>query len=210
MVTVDPDILEEVSFQLSFVSMAGLLLLGPWFRAGGLRLVARCWEPEGVVGGVVKFLVEASAISLAVILATFPIIGFNFQFLSPVGLPATVLVLPALPLALISSLAVAVAGTVSETAGQILAWGTWPWLSWMTGVIRVFAWVPGLNVDAGPTALYFTLFYYAFLLCIPMVGAADVSSRSGPIRAARIPNTALYRQTRPLGPFPSKAHHLPR
>ena len=164
MVTIDPDLLEEVSFQLSFVSMAGLLLLGPWFRAGGLRLVARCWEPEGVVGGVVKFLVEASAISLAVILATFPIIGFNFQFLSPVGLPATVLVLPALPLALISSLAAAVAGTFSETAGQILAWGTWPWLSWMTGVIRAFAWVPGLKVNVGPADLYVMLFYYATLL----------------------------------------------
>ena len=156
-----------------------------------------------------KFLVEASAISLAVILATFPIIGFNFQFLSPVGLPATVLVLPALPLALVSSLVVAVTGTVSETAGQILAWGTWPWLSWMTGVIRAFAWVPGLKIDVGPTALYFMLFYYAFLLCVPMVGAADVSSGPGPIRAARIPDTARHRQTRLLGPFPSKAHHLP-
>ena len=164
MVTIDPDLLEEVSFQLSFVSMAGLLLLGPWFRAGGLRLVARYWEPDGVVGGVVKFLVEASAISLAVILATFPIIGFNFQFLSPVGLPATVLVLPALPLALVSSLAVAVAGIFSETAGQILAWGTWPWLSWMTGVIRAFAWVPGLKVDVGLAALYAMLLYYATLL----------------------------------------------
>ena len=167
MVTIDPDLLEEVSFQLSFVSMAGLLLLGPWFRAGGLRLVARYWEPEGVAGGVVKFLVEASAISLAVILATFPIIGFNFQFLSPVGLPATVPVLPALPFVLVSSLAVAVAGIFSETAGQILAWGTWPWLSWMTGVIRVFAWVPGLKVDAGPAAIYATLLYYATLLFLP-------------------------------------------
>ena len=164
MVTVDLDILEEVSFQLSFVSMAGLLLLGPWFRAGGLRLVARYWEPEGVVGGVVKFLVEASAISLAVILATFPIIGFNFQFLSPVGLPATVPVLPALPFVLVSSLAVAIAGIFSETAGQILAWGTWPWLSWMTGVIRAFAWVPGLKVNVGSADLYAMLFYYATLL----------------------------------------------
>ena len=149
MVIVDPDLLEEVSFQLSFLAMAGLLLLGPWFRAGGLRLVARYWEPVGISSGIVKFFVEASAISLAVILATFPIVGFNFQFLSPVGLPATVFVLPALPLALVSSLAVAVAGIFSETAGQILAWGTWPWLSWMTGVIRAFAWVPGLKVDAG-------------------------------------------------------------
>ena len=164
MVTIDPDLLEEVSFQLSFVAMAGLLLLGPWFRAGGLRLVARYWEPEGIPGGIVKFFIEASAISLAAIMATFPIVGFNFHFLSPVSLSATVFVLPALPFILVSSLAAAVAGTFSETAGQILAWGTWPWLSWMTGVIRIFSWVPGLKVDAGPATLYATLFYYGTLL----------------------------------------------
>ncbi len=164
MVLVDLGLLEEVSFQLTFVAMVGLLLLGPWFRAGGLRLVARYWEPGGIPGGIVKFLVEASAISLAVILATFPIIGFNFHFLSPVGLPATVLALPVLPMVLVSSFAVAVAGIFSETAGQILAWGTWPWLSWMTGVIRIFAWVPGLKVYVGPAYIYAMLFYYAILL----------------------------------------------
>ena len=210
MVTVDPDLLEEVSFQLSFLAMAGLLLLGPWFRAGGLRLVARYWEPVGISSGIVKFFVEASAISLAVILATFPIVGFNFQFLSPVGLPATVFVLPALPLALVSSLAVAVAGIFSETAGQILAWGTWPWFSWMTGVIRIFSWVPGLKVDAGPTALYARCSTMPPCSYSPVVGAADVASRPGPIRAARIPDTALYRQTKPLDSYPSKTHHLPR
>ena len=210
MVTIDPDLLEEVSFQLSFVSMAGLLLLGPWFRAGGLRLVARCWEPEGVVGGVVKFLVEASAISLAVILATFPIIGFNFQFLSPVGLPATVLVLPALPFVLVSSLTVAVAGIFSETAGQILGLGNVAVAFVDDGGdpgVRLGAGVEGRRRARRPL-------FHAVLLCLltlpPMVGAADVSSRPGPIRAARIPDTARHRQTRPLGPFPSKAHCLPR
>ena len=79
-------------------------------------------EPEGVVGGVVKFLVEASAISLAVILATFPIIGFNFQFLRPLVCRPPSLSCPALPFVLVSSLTVAVAGIFSETAGQILAW----------------------------------------------------------------------------------------
>ncbi len=167
MVALDPGILEEVSFQLSFLAMGGLLLLGPWFRAGGLRLVARYWEPEGVGGGIVRFLIEASSISLAAILATLPVVAVNFHYLSPVGLPATVLILPVLPLTLVSSLAVAVAGIISETAGQVLAWGVWPWLSWMTGVIGVFSWAPGLTVDAGAAAPYLTLLYYALLLLFP-------------------------------------------
>ena len=70
------------------------------------------------------------------------------------------MILPVLPLALVFSLAVAVAGTFSEPAGHVLSWATWPWLSWMTGVIRIFSWVPGFTVDAGPTGPYLSLVYY--------------------------------------------------
>ena len=164
MVVIDPDLLAELSFQLSFLAMAGLLLLGPWFRAGGLKLVARHWEPEGVTGVVVKFFVEATAISLAAILATLPVIAINFQFLSPVGLPATLLVLPVMPPALVSVFVVGAAGMVSEAAGQVLSWIAWPWLVWMTGVVGLFARVPGLTVDAGPAASYLSVLYYAVWL----------------------------------------------
>ena len=164
MVVFDTDLLAELSFQLSFLAMAGLLLLGPWFRAAGLRLAARHWEPEGVPGAVVKFFVEATAISLAAILATLPIIAINFHFLSPVGLPATLLVLPIMPPALVSAFVVGVGGMVSEVGGQALSWVAWPWLTWMTGVIGLFARAPGLTVDAGPAAPYLSLLYYAIWL----------------------------------------------
>ena len=164
MVVIAPNILAELSFQLSFLAMAGLLLLGPWFRAAGLRLVAWVWAPQGVAGGAMKFFVEATAISLAAILATLPVVAINFHFLSPVGLPATLLVLPILPPALVSTFAVGAAGMISDVAGQVFSWATWPWLMWMTGVIDAFAQVPGLTVDAGPVAPYLSLLYYALWL----------------------------------------------
>ena len=164
MVVIDPDLLAELSFQLSFLAMAGLLLLGPWLRAGGLRLAARYWAPEGLAGGIMKFFIEATAISLAAILATLPVVAVNFHFLSPVGLPATLLILPVMPPALVSAFVVGVGGGVSEGAGQVLSWIVWPWLTWMTGVIEAFARVPGLTVDAGPAASYLSVLYYAVWL----------------------------------------------
>lgn len=164
MVVIDIDLLTELSFQLSFLAMAGLLLLGPWFRAMGLRLVARYGEPEGLGGGITKFFVDATAVSLAAILATLPVIAINFHFLSPVGLPATLLVLPIMPLALVSVFVVGVAGTISEVAGQVLSWLAWPWLTWMTGVIGLFSRVPGLTMDSGPASPYLSLMYYTFWL----------------------------------------------
>ena len=166
MVVVDPGLLREVSFQLSFLAMTGLLLLGPWFRAVGLRLVARYWEPEGFSGGILKFFIEASAISLAAILATLPVVAVNFHYLSPVGLPATVLILPVLPLVLVSTLAVAIVGMVSGVAGEVLAWVAWPWLSWMTSLIRIFSWIPGLTLDVGASGPYLSLAYYTLLVLL--------------------------------------------
>ena len=164
MVAVDTHLLAELSFQLSFLAMAGLLLLGPWFRAGGLRLVARYWTPEGLAGGLLKFLIEATAVSLAAILATLPVVAVNFHYLSPVGLPATLLILPVMPMALVSAFVVGVGGALSETAGQVLSWTAWPWTAWMTGLISLFSRIPGFTVSAGPAAPYLSVLYYGIWL----------------------------------------------
>ena len=70
MVALDPGALDEVSFQLSFLAMAGLILLAPWFRAGGRFLLSRALPSEGIATGLGTLAIDAIAISLAAILAT--------------------------------------------------------------------------------------------------------------------------------------------
>lgn len=167
MVAVDPGVLYEVSFQLSFLAMAGLILLAPWFRAGGLTLVSRASPPEGVLAELIVLATNAIAISLAAILATLPIIAFNFHQIPLVGLPATLVILPVLPLVLVTSLTVAFAGLFSSALAQALGWLAWPWLTYMAGAVELFAWIPPLSVDAGPASIPLVWAYYgvaAFIL----------------------------------------------
>ena len=160
MVLIDPGALDEVSFQLSFLAMAGLILLAPWFRSAGRALMSRALPSEGVATGLVILAIDATAISLAAILATLPVIAFNFHQIALVGLPATLAILPVLPLILGTSLLAGFAGLFSSALAQGLGWAAWPWLTYMAGVIEFFAWVPPLSVDAGPAATYLVWVYY--------------------------------------------------
>ncbi len=160
MVLIDPGSLDEVSFQLSFLAMAGLILLAPWFRVSGRALVSKFLPSEGTAAGLGVLAIDATAISLAAILATLPVIAFNFQQVALVGLPATLAILPVLPFILGTSLLVGFAGLVSSALAQGLGWAAWPWLTYMAGAVELFAWAPSLSVDAGPASTYLVWAYY--------------------------------------------------
>lgn len=166
MVGIDPGILEEVSFRLSFLAMAGLILLAPWFQAGGRRLVALVWMPEGRGLGLALLFVDVVSISLAAILATLPVVAFNFHMVSLVGLPATIIILPVFPLILITSLMVAFFGAFAPAVAQGLGWLAWPGLSYMVGVVETFSWAPALSIDLGAAAVPLTWAYYGLAIAI--------------------------------------------
>ena len=74
---------------------------------------------------MLRAFVLAVAVSAVATLATLPLIAFNFQRIPTVGIPATVLALPALPFLLVTSAVAAVAGLVHPTAGQVVGWVAW-------------------------------------------------------------------------------------
>ncbi|MFQ5934679.1 MAG: ComEC/Rec2 family competence protein, partial [Dehalococcoidia bacterium] len=160
MVAIDPDALYDVSFQLSFLAMAGLILLAPWLQVAGRLAFARTGMPEGWPRSLALLALDATAISLAAILATMPVVAFNFHQVPLVGLPATLAVLPALPLILVTSLLVALVGLFAPVLAQALGWIAWPWLTYMVGVVELFSWVPALSADLGSAAVPLAWAYY--------------------------------------------------
>ncbi len=73
MAGLEPSLLEDISFQLSFLAMAGLVVLAPPFQALGRRTAL----PGSLVDGV--------AYSLGAILATWPLVARYFGIVSLVG-----------------------------------------------------------------------------------------------------------------------------
>jgi competence protein ComEC len=86
----DPGALLDVSFQLSFAAVAGLLLLaGPLRRALPNRPDPRRWH-----GRAAEAAVEAACASAAATLATAPLLALHFRQLSLLAIPANVVGVP--------------------------------------------------------------------------------------------------------------------
>ena len=148
MAGVEPQVLKQVSFQLSFTAVAGIALfttfeptlLGRFtggFPTGGTGR----WHP------LVRALVLAVAVSAVATLATLPLVAFNFHRIPTLGIPATVLALPALPFVLMSSGLAAVVGLANTTAGQVIGWVAWVPLEYVIRLIDLISRVPGSNLS---------------------------------------------------------------
>ena len=142
MVAVEPSILYDISFQLSFTAVAGILLL--WrplqtILGAALERVLTVGSWQETAG---RWVVTGVAVSLAAVLATLPLLAFNFQYISFLSIPATLLVLPALPLVLVTSLATALAGLIAPALGQLVGWVAWLPLSYPLGLVELLSRLP--------------------------------------------------------------------
>ncbi len=176
MAGIQPGILSDVSFQLSFTAMAGLALLAPPIERRLLVLRADAGEE----GGWSRALSSSIASTVAATLATLPLVAFYFQQVSLVGLPTTLLALPALPIILGTGLLTAVLGLISPAAAEIAGWGAWLCLSYLKTVVGIFDTIPGNAVRVGGFGAPMVVAYYVALL------AAIAARRRLPAVSARL------------------------
>ena len=142
----DPLVIDDVSFQLSFAAIVGLVYLSPLLHTHGADLLRR-WGIETDEGGVSAFLLESTALTAGAVAVTLPLIALYFGRISSVTFIANLLLVPAFPLILGSSALTAVAGALWEPLGQATAWLTWATLTYMIEVARFFADVPLASID---------------------------------------------------------------
>ena len=131
MVCADPTLLTSLSFQLSFTAMAGVIVGLPLITlfsgavatlAGSSNAGVSRWLQYGLT-----LLIASVVISTTTTLATIPLIAMHFGEIPVMSVPATILAMPAMPLALVATAATAVAGVIA---------------SWLAPALGVFAWAP--------------------------------------------------------------------
>jgi competence protein ComEC len=163
MVGIQPGLLWSISFQLSFLAMAGLVLLYPYLQTWGRSGVARVFGDRQTLAAAGNMIADVFAASLAAIAAVAPLIAYNFGIVSLVGLPATFFALPALPFIIITSALVAIAGLVASVAAQILGWLAWLFLSYLVLLVRGFDALHYSSLNVGNISFWYVLGYYAIL-----------------------------------------------
>ncbi len=117
----------DAGFQLSFIATLGLVYLTPLIRGGFER-----WP---------QFLgIRESVIStLAAIIATLPLILYQFGRLSIVAPVVNVLILWLIPMIMLFGFLTILLSFLWLSLGEVLAWITWVGLKYITTVVKWFA-----------------------------------------------------------------------
>ncbi|MCC7364465.1 MAG: DNA internalization-related competence protein ComEC/Rec2 [Dehalococcoidia bacterium] len=141
-----PSSAADVGFQLSVAATAGLVVFGPWVRAGLDRAVT--WLR--VEGAVPSLVLETTALSLAATLATVPISWYTFGRVSVIGVVANVVIEPLFMLVFWAAALTAIAGMAWEPAGWFTGFGAYYLLAFVIGFAELLADVPGAAIDVPP------------------------------------------------------------
>jgi competence protein ComEC len=144
----------DVSWYLSFLAFDGVLVVSPLIQA---RWPGR-WH-ESLLGGVALESVCAELMSL-------PYVLHIFGQMSWIGLPANVLVVTLVPLAMLLAL---VAGLAGMLAGAVAGWFTWPatlLLNYMLDTAHVLAGLPHVFVQNRSLSLAAMLGLYIVVLAL--------------------------------------------
>ena len=168
MVAIEPQLLWRTSFQLSVLAMAGLILLFPplrfcllagleWVNTRGLRLPAASAAADII------------AATLAATIAVAPVCAGMFGQLSVVGIPVSLLTLPALPFALGASSMAGLVGLASPAAAAPFAWVAWLFLTYIIKTILLFSALPWAVINPGGAALWVTAVFYILLCFAPVI-----------------------------------------
>lgn len=152
MVGVDPGVLRDLGFQLSFLATAGLVLLEPVIRSGLGALRAPGW------------LASSLSVTVAAQLATLPILAGSFHTVSLVAPLSNLLIAPALPGLMATGAAAVTLGAVAEPLGQLAAPLAWLYLTYLVEVVRWTSLLPSAALPTGNLGAVQAGLFYLLLL----------------------------------------------
>jgi len=140
MTAAEPRVLWDISFQLSFLSMLGLILIASYLiDFASPHLPGR---QRRYIVWLKKIIVISFATTLAAVIATWPLTALSFHAFSIVSAPATFFSMPSFPGIIITSLLTSLAGLAWPPLGTALGWVAWLFLSYFLLVVQIFSSIP--------------------------------------------------------------------
>ncbi|MCY3542752.1 MAG: ComEC/Rec2 family competence protein [Chloroflexi bacterium] len=160
MVAVSPSVLYSISFQLSFAAIAGIAAFSDTL---GHTLMHPLERMNSTLRTPLAAVMDMLAVSLAATIASLPLIALHFERVSTMGIPASVLTLPALPFLIVGSAGTAFTGLASTTLAMPFGWLAWGAGAYLSGVVTILAGLPGVSVEIGNVPAWAVAVYYGAL-----------------------------------------------
>lgn len=148
---VDPGIVLDAGFQLSFAAVCGLAVLLPPLKSL-VRIRSR--------------LLDGLLVSLAASLATTPLIIYYFYQFPPYSILLNIVVVPLVSFILFVSIAVIGVCMVSAGTGMYVAVPVGWMLDFYRWSCRVMTYIPGYNVNTGGISVTMVCVYYVTILLV--------------------------------------------
>lgn len=166
MALLQPTVLWDVGFQLSFAATWGLMRYAEPLTQGAAALLRPLLGPR-LTRRILPTLSDALLLTLAAQLATLPISAWHFHRLSLVALVSNPLILLAqAPLMLSAGIALLLA-LFWEPIGRLTAWLAWPWVAYTIRAVQVFGNLPWRTLTLTPFGWPHALGYYLLLWGVP-------------------------------------------
>ena len=163
MAGIDPQILWDASFQLSFLAMAGLIFIAPPFMSLGRKAVNTAIGEQGIGVSLANIVTDGFSVTLAAVIAVWPLVAHYFGIVSLVGPLATFLALPALPAIIAAGTLAGLIGLVALPIAQVIGWLAWLFTSYMLLIVSGFASFPLSAIEVGEVDRALILVYYSVL-----------------------------------------------
>ncbi|MEK6222830.1 MAG: ComEC/Rec2 family competence protein, partial [Chloroflexota bacterium] len=165
MAVINPFVLWDVGFQLSFAATAGLILYADRMKEWFVRWTSHRLSEDAVTrlsGPVTEYFL----FTIAAQITTLPIIVYHFQRFSLSSLPANFAILPAQPPIMLLGGAAVLSGMLIPGLGQFIAYLAWPFAGFTIRIVEWFAGFSGGVIVLGKTSWILVLIYFVALILI--------------------------------------------
>lgn len=169
----NPTVLYDLSFQLSFVATLGLALFADPLQQRFSALMLRLF-PEPFAVTVSGFLGEPLIVTTAALITTTPLIILYFNRFSLAVLPVNLLVVPVQTALFLVGIFAVVTAFFAPIIAQVAFWFCLALLSWTIGVVRMFASLPFAQMEVSVDSRL----VFVFFVCL-MGGAMMVATQPG-------------------------------
>ncbi len=154
MITVNPDVIFEVGFQLSYLAVLGIVMLQP--------LILDLWLPRT---RVVEYVWELASVSIAAQLVTFPLTLYYFHVFPTYFLLGNLLILPLALLIMQVGVPLMMVGWI-PVVGDVLGWAL-SWLIWLQiRIAEMIRLIPGGKLERLTMDFAGMIFVWGILLIV--------------------------------------------
>jgi competence protein ComEC len=169
MAAMNPLVLWDVGFQLSFAATLGLVLYADPFTQAFVRVASRVL-PSDRARELADPVGEYVLFTLAAQLTTLPIMAYHFGRISLVSFIANPFILPVQPAVMLLAGAALLLAMLYLPLGKLAAWIALPFASYTIRAVEFFDRMPNRVIVLGEFSLLFVVLFYAVLFAWTFTG----------------------------------------